>query len=154
MASVPCPPYIFFFNVPAPPEIYTLSLHDALPISRLVVLWIPRSRAGWPSGLRPETRSADRKSTRLNSSHVEISYAVLCLKKKKREVREALGVNNRCESLDRADADASGILLLVCELWCVVRPGPAVPAYLAVFFFSDTATTVIYTLSLHDALPI
>src|SRR3982750_4974767 len=71
--------FFFFFNDTATPEIYTLSLHDALPIWR-------RRRAPpccSPSGsrwIKPET---DRKSTRLNSSHDQISYAVFCLKKKK-----------------------------------------------------------------------
>src|SRR5688572_33304158 len=73
----------FFFNDTATTEIYTLSLHDALPISlapltpsstlarnrRRVLCWIKQS--------------TDRKSTRLNSSHSQISYAVFCLKKKK-----------------------------------------------------------------------
>src|SRR5690606_39564113 len=70
----------FFFNDPAPPEIYTLSLHDALPISRF-----SRSRrTGEPHRRhRAEHPRQDRKSTRLNSSHVKISYAVFCLKKKK-----------------------------------------------------------------------
>src|SRR6266576_6079026 len=73
----------FFFIVPATTEIYTLSLHDALPIS-----WPHRSARcsiARPSS-RPtlsESQPKDRKSTRLNSSHVEISYAVFCLKKKK-----------------------------------------------------------------------
>src|SRR5438034_9363808 len=71
---------VFFFNVPAPTEIYTLSLHDALPIS---------TPSGWPAratsrSSRCRTWSRDRKSTRLNSSHTVISYAVFCLKKKKR----------------------------------------------------------------------
>src|SRR5438270_7130477 len=73
---------IFFFNDTAPTEIYTLSLHDALPISsrfrsfsgtRLLALALP-SKSAW-SDLRSE-------STRLNSSHSQISYAVFCLKKK------------------------------------------------------------------------
>src|SRR2546430_4446432 len=71
----------FFFNDTATTEIYTLSLHDALPIfvagnllTDLGVAWIdPRIRGG---------KGADRKSTRLNSSHSQISYAVFCLKKK------------------------------------------------------------------------
>src|SRR5215471_20527779 len=72
---------LFFFNDSAPTEIYTLSLHDALPISRTAP-GFPWSCRGWGTG--PDRRSAgDRKSTRLNSSHVEISYAVFCLKKKK-----------------------------------------------------------------------
>src|SRR5215469_17727436 len=74
--------FFFFFNDTATTEIYTLSLHDALPIS-------PRSRApasvaGAPLPTRGK-RHRDRKSTRLNSSHVEISYAVFCLKKKKKK---------------------------------------------------------------------
>src|SRR5690349_22695078 len=76
----------FFFNATATTEIYTLSLHDALPISSAVgrpdsgelssdfrALQLAESR---------ESIAVDRKSTRLNSSHVEISYAVFCLKKK------------------------------------------------------------------------
>src|SRR5271167_5089307 len=71
----------FFFNDAATTEIYTLSLHDALPISR-------PSRKGrlpcpWFTWIFWHRRSPpDRKSTRLNSSHVSISYAVFCLKNK------------------------------------------------------------------------
>src|SRR5256885_13048274 len=77
----------FFFNDTATTEIYTLSLHDALPISRA-----PRSPSSvissskWlaPNSTGGSGRSPlDRKSTRLNSSHLVISYAVFCLKKKK-----------------------------------------------------------------------
>src|SRR2546422_11460411 len=95
----------FFFNDTATTEIYTLSLHDALPISLLaggiarrigvpltvgagglvcllgalmfaILVWLPVERR--------KKEAADRKSTRLNSSHGYISYAVFCLKKKKR----------------------------------------------------------------------
>src|SRR5256885_4868745 len=77
------PPFFFFFNDTATTEIYTLSLHDALPIS------LPRPGAGRrPVVLggagRAHAALADRKSTRLNSSHLVISYAVFCLKKKKK----------------------------------------------------------------------
>src|SRR3712207_7629167 len=83
----------FFFNDTATTEIYTLSLHDALPIyrlkarpgafERLVRRWAgiafpERFERLMVRGVRP-----DRKSTRLNSSHANISYAVFCLKKKK-----------------------------------------------------------------------
>src|SRR3712207_7568252 len=91
----------FFFNDTATTEIYTLSLHDALPI------WLGRrhyrrllctGRGGRLRGIRAfdgravalersqviEQAVEDRKSTRLNSSHANISYAVFCLKKKKR----------------------------------------------------------------------
>src|SRR2546430_11371335 len=76
--------FFFFFNDTATTEIYTLSLHDALPI------W-QKHRPKHAAGLRNHVGQfliglgarADRKSTRLNSSHSQISYAVFCLKKKK-----------------------------------------------------------------------
>src|SRR5438552_14516889 len=75
----------FFFNDTATTEIYTLSLHDALPIStRPAATTTPRWR-DCPPPLRPSRAPPrDRKSTRLNSSHQIISYAVFCLKKKKK----------------------------------------------------------------------
>src|SRR5438874_8237524 len=82
--------FFFFFNDTATTEIYTLSLHDALPIS-----CTPNSRA--PARRRRSSPGVsslphvDRKSTRLNSSHVEISYAVFCLKKKKKNKNEIGG---------------------------------------------------------------
>src|SRR5689334_23939986 len=83
---------LFFFNDPATTEIYTLSLHDALPIShaRSTRSADRPSRARGP-GRRARAaaggcRPTDRKSTRLNSSHSSISYAVFCLKKKKKHV--------------------------------------------------------------------
>src|SRR5687768_18120759 len=85
--------FFFFFNDTATTEIYTLSLHDALPIfgatarvgeanrglvrAAVGCLRLLQQRSGWRSG-------EDRKSTRLNSSHGYISYAVFCLKKKKK----------------------------------------------------------------------
>src|SRR3712207_7482830 len=84
--------WFFFFNDTATTEIYTLSLHDALPICG-VKPQLQRMKAA-DRRLLPEGRMAgpmpwvlaimiDRKSTRLNSSHANISYAVFCLKKKK-----------------------------------------------------------------------
>src|SRR5574341_2011361 len=71
---------VFFFNDTATTEIYTLSLHDALPISpRTRVIDTPGTHL---SGVL-DAGSPDRKSTRLNSSHQLISYAVFCLKTKK-----------------------------------------------------------------------
>src|SRR2546422_2531997 len=82
----------FFFNDTATTEIYTLSLHDALPISDSG----PTNRLSrrhsltgaispcWSRSTRKLPKKRDRKSTRLNSSHGYISYAVFCLKKKKR----------------------------------------------------------------------
>src|SRR5256885_13059658 len=87
----------FFFNDTATTEIYTLSLHDALPIFRIRRLFFGGRRAGEDEVCRLGERrqqdplddeqrqrafDADRKSTRLNSSHLVISYAVFCLKKK------------------------------------------------------------------------
>src|SRR5438128_6678075 len=87
---------LFFFPYTAPPEIYTLSLHDALPISCIKALQVVEWRCAYysrfggdldmaiPANLRylAELLKLDRKSTRLNSSHGSISYAVFCLKKK------------------------------------------------------------------------
>src|SRR5438132_7978791 len=101
--------YLFFKDT-APPEIYTLSLHDALPISAAAAIRIPissgtsRSPVPWNNSTGQRTclirvrlssdsrtmndgKMRDRKSTRLNSSHTVISYAVFCLKKKKKDKR-------------------------------------------------------------------
>src|SRR2546430_6809339 len=89
-----CIPSFFFFNDTATTEIYTLSLHDALPIYRARCPGCCRCRCRDRSAPRPrppgsrgrgaERSLQDRKSTRLNSSHSQISYAVFCLKKKKK----------------------------------------------------------------------
>src|SRR2546422_5896842 len=74
----------FFFNDTATTEIYTLSLHDALPISTNLFAARPAEAVSCVSSrIRCLIRRTDRKSTRLNSSHGYISYAVFCLKKKK-----------------------------------------------------------------------
>src|SRR5207248_8994168 len=92
----------FFFNDPATTEIYTLSLHDALPIlfHRIVAdaaaaaheQHADRTELGHRlpvmAGARAEPQRLDRKSTRLNSSHRTISYAVFCLKKKKKKKKK------------------------------------------------------------------
>src|SRR5438876_9530067 len=85
---------LIFFNDPATPEIYTLSLHDALPIYLLGLRHgdhaahadsqaVRPRRADHRQAFRKPRQALDRKSTRLNSSHPSISYAVFCLKKKK-----------------------------------------------------------------------
>src|ERR1035438_7469220 len=73
---------IFFFNDTATPEISTLSLHDALPICPRA---LPMKRVFVPLPAPGAPPRRDRKSTRLNSSHLGISYAVFCLKKIRRE---------------------------------------------------------------------
>src|ERR1022692_3621787 len=75
----------------------------------------------------------DRKSTRLHSSHLVISYAVFCLKKKHRRANGSLSYN------------------MVAPSKPIPRSDFILPPF---FFFNDRATTEIYTLSLHDALPI
>src|SRR3712207_7199997 len=90
MLSYVCPLF-FFFNDTAPTEIYTLPLHDALPISSCISSHSEsenttrRSPLASLISLPPPSRYGDRKSTRLNSSHANISYAVFCLKKKKKK---------------------------------------------------------------------
>src|SRR5574341_1824107 len=80
----------FFFNDTATTEIYTLSLHDALPIFHAVPDLRPVQ--GFPHA---EVHHPDRKSTRLNSSHQLISYAVFCLKKKNKTIARSL-TEDRC----------------------------------------------------------
>src|SRR5207245_7299357 len=88
--SLPCLclfSFIFFFNAPATTDIYTLSLHDALPIYLLPHSFKPPVESPIMSQISSGSVWAskpprDRKSTRLNSSHGSISYAVFCLKKK------------------------------------------------------------------------
>src|SRR5471032_3524736 len=76
--------FFLFFNDTATTEIYTLSLHDALPI-----LSCSSSQSALHQPRMPSNSSmrVDRKSTRLNSSHITISYAVFCLKKKKNHAK-------------------------------------------------------------------
>src|SRR5690242_21938072 len=95
LAALLCFLFLFFFNDTATTEIYTLSLHDALPISccaRRCRLPAP-ARRRWRRDCRGPTPGSrencrDRKSTRLNSSHMSISYAVFCLKKKKKKKKK------------------------------------------------------------------
>src|ERR1039458_7751065 len=97
-----------------------------------------RNHASWQSaGHRRIEREVDgdRKSTRLNSSHLGISYAVFCLKKK-----------IWCRTTARAAWRAWWTLRRACF--------PSTARICVSVFFNDTATTEIYTLSLHDALPI
>src|ERR1022692_1415522 len=95
--------------------------------------------------------ATDRKSTRLNSSHLVISYAVFCLKKKKQIAGAAS--YSCCQVATERACRAPG-----CHPYQepqsseAIRSAPICSEHL--FFFNDTATTEIYTLSLHDALPI
>src|SRR5207253_10866629 len=107
---------LFHFTTPPTTEIYTLSLHDALPISLagvqvrgLLGQVVVDGAAAAHAVLRPRVgdgdpgpvldRRLDRKSTRLNSSHVAISYAVFCLKKKKYKLDASVPVYNILEQI-------------------------------------------------------
>src|SRR3989337_997719 len=95
----------------------------------------------------------DRKSTRLNSSHGSISYAVFCLKKKtknrsRRRIRLTHSQDHPCNITTPLSPPS---------VRYVATPAPratTTDSPFFFFFFNDTATTEIYTLSLHDALPI
>src|SRR5947209_17362952 len=104
--------HIFFFFIDtAPPEIYTLSLHDALPISyRKAAVAPPKTTAApavaegvFHTLAHVRDPGRDRKSTRLNSSHANISYAVFCLKKKKNSNPLTLNTMDERGSPSRAD---------------------------------------------------
>src|SRR5438270_14036775 len=85
--------FFFFFNDTATTEIYTLSLHDALPICAGQQGQEVLREERCPGDLALVVRLVDRKSTRLNSSHSQISYAVFCLKKKKKKKKEKIQQN-------------------------------------------------------------
>src|SRR5437867_11259850 len=92
LACTPPPPLSppFCSNTPPPTALYTLSLHDALPIFVRERVRPPEDDPPRPAVKRLKSKSymndfIDRKSTRLNSSHRTISYAVFCLKKKKKQ---------------------------------------------------------------------
>src|ERR1022692_2834538 len=144
-------------------RVIRLMLSAVLKSSRTTSVWL--LAWPWPPACRfaaapnlpspgSSNRHADRKSTRLNSSHLVISYAVFCLKKKK---------NNR--STRTTQSTTNSVPFAVCKsLWTLPSHLRRLPSscsrqlthgpLLLFFFFNDTATTEIYTLSLHDALPI
>src|ERR1044071_698174 len=138
-----------FFNDTATTEIYTLSLHDALPISGL-----GGDRGAAPPASRSAVVARDRSEEHTSElqSRVDISYAVFCLKKK-----EELGASGSAPR-DISSAGRSAPARRrrrrrsrVCPARCSASGSPRSRL---TFFFNDTATTEIYTLSLHDALPI
>src|SRR6202041_2414489 len=95
-------------------------------------------------------RIRDRKSTRLNSSHVEISYAVFCLKKKKQVGVVPMGFADGLALLNCGAALVRGVRAPILGNLSLEH----VSLDISVFFFNETGTTEIYTLSQHDALPI
>src|SRR2546430_382411 len=105
------------------------------------------------AGTSPTPRwRADRKSTRLNSSHSQISYAVFCLKKKMRSASIEPDLSSSSERVSGTVSTwTTGLPPSPPTTKSPVMPALPPPVF---FFFNDTATTEIYTLSLHDALPI
>src|SRR6266540_5579150 len=90
--------FSFFFNDTATTEIYTLSLHDALPILPNAAddgIVNPRCQRRNRHTSPTDCSLGDRKSTRLNSSHITISYAVFCLKKKKKKYRTFINLQTK-----------------------------------------------------------
>src|SRR5579863_242344 len=139
MFFVSCFFFFFFFLMIRRPPRSTLFPYTTLFRSTMsdVVLMSSRMRSWrW-------TAHSDRKSTRLNSSHPSISYAVFCLKKKNNDKSFTCPVDTGRSIGAFAIDPANPNYIFICT--DVAR---------LVFFFNDTATTEIYTLSLHDALPI
>src|ERR1022692_637675 len=100
------------------------------------------------------SRHTDRKSTRLNSSHLVISYAVFCLKKKKKKKnKKTSSIASKCLQ-HRSYLPARPFLLPFVSHRLPLSRLCYFSLLVFFFFFNDTATTEIYTLSLHDALPI
>src|SRR6185503_14592335 len=144
MSSILLYCFLFFLMIRRPPR-STLFPYTTLFRSP------PRARPGEAAPhappARPPTRSGDRKSTRLNSSHGYISYAVFCLKKKTPVILHlAVAPENQDVVLASAPED-----LRKPSRNVLYRSADGGATF---FFFNDTATTDIYTLSLHDALPI
>src|SRR5476651_529704 len=100
---------VFFFNDTATTEIYTLSLHDALPISPACAA-IRGNHAALIAHEQNDVR--DRKSTRLNSSHANISYAVFCLKKKKNPVDNDVASGGRLSGTEITVSGKSGTYVI------------------------------------------
>src|ERR1022692_1752273 len=96
----------------------------------------------------------DRKSTRLNSSHLVISYAVFCLKKKKETENTQVPTSSIRQTDDTRSPTAPTPKKLSSGQFGADTKVNLTLALIIFFFFNDTATTEIYTLSLHDALPI
>src|SRR6266487_627150 len=135
--------FLFFLMIRRPPR-STLFPYTTLFRSRRPRTFLPlrSTRCYQVTGRR------DRKSTRLNSSHPSISYAVFCLKKKKALFLEFICAPKHCRCLSSVDLGGGRVAGAGClQLLCLFTE-------FLHFVFNDTATTEIYTLSLHDALPI
>src|SRR5579875_2112537 len=137
--------FFFFFNDTATTEIYTLSLHDALPISPASRPCRARAsaRRWWPLG---SLRGRSEEHTSELQSHSEVVCRLLLEKKKHVAVAQGLAPD---------DQEDRVVLGQGCDLaHLLALDGVELLVSLGFFFFNDPATTEIYTLSLHDALPI
>src|SRR5215469_2209206 len=133
--------FFFFFNDTATTEIYTLSLHDALPICRAV----DERRACVPSRHRPDASRGKTCAGRSeeHTSELQSRRELVCrllLEKKKKNYKKLTGKNTYMFDTHRLSTGE-----------CALTASEKLRFF---FFFNDTATTEIYTLSLHDALPI
>src|SRR5215475_12882316 len=139
--------FFFFFKDTATTEIYTLSLHDALPIANLNQ---PRSpKAGWAGGVHTSSRSRERSEGHTSELQSRENLVCRLLLEKKKTLQRSMRQKPPIETLWAAliGKDAAAAYRVICRL-------SQEPRNSLFFFFNDTATTEIYTLSLHDALPI
>src|SRR6202040_2935807 len=139
---------IFFFNGASTTEIYSLSLHDALPISNVPSLPSPRTCCECSSPAFLMSILLDRKSTRLNSSHVEMSYAVFCLKKRLLLYVSAQLFFIRAMWKIRNVNPAGWLAYLYCVLGYVLTGLD----FATVFFFNITRSPILILISLHQQL--
>src|ERR1039457_7236227 len=105
-------------------------------------------------GRGDEPDHLDRKSTRLNSSHLVISYAVFCLKKKTSTPARPPAPAHPLPRAPHSAGDSTAGRAVSAARYAIYESIVASILRSFFFFFNDTATTEIYTLSLHDALPI
>src|SRR5436190_1723486 len=153
--------FFFFLMIRRPPR-STLFPYTTLFRSRILIfvivntMFIQRPRPINGKRRRQNRRCprswVDRKSTRLNSSHTVISYAVFCLKKKKKKRRTTQATNKtRHKNSPTSSLSLDSVYSLALHDSFIYNISLS---FFFFFFFNDTSTTEIYTLSLHDALPI
>src|SRR6266571_5013342 len=143
---------VFFFLMIRRPPRSTLFPYTTLFRSGLSLINFGIDEIADP---RLRREKPDRKSTRLNSSHMSISYAVFCLKKKKIEVnlvRLYRSCLEECTFQNHVRPIFNQRAIFISSRLIFARVANQISR--CFFFFNDTATTEIYTLSLHDALPI
>src|SRR6266571_4138542 len=140
--------FFFFFNDTATTEIYTLSLHDALPISKR-----PRSCSARWAAWSCWTKTRSEEHTSELQSHVNLVCRLL-LEKKKKKTDDKRYAKAHTDFTTALDVLVVHVLQIRVSLFFSVLMGYYHGYDVLFFFFNDTATTEIYTLSLHDALPI